>query len=286
MDAKRLSAQKHLDPETESRCRQIFCRSEQFVRHCHEYYEIFLVTGGRARHVLRGGECALAPGALVFVRPDDAHDYADCTDDFSFWNLAVSAASVESLFAYLGDGFPAAALAAAPSPPTVWLGAWETRALAERMAGLTPKCGESAPTVRLRTRMLLAELLVGHFAALPAAAPAAPLWLEDACARMRRPENFIAGFSRLVELSGKTKEHLARSMKKYYGTTPSDFVTELRLAYAANLLADSDYNAADVCYECGFQNLSWFYTAFTKKYGEPPARFAARARAMYGQNVK
>ena len=50
-------------------------------------------------------------------------------------------------------------------------------------------------------------------------------------------------------------------------STPSKYINELRLSYAANLLASSNLNATDVCYECGFQNVSWFYNEFAERFG-------------------
>ena len=100
-----------------------------------------------------------------------------------------------------------------------------------------------------------------------------PVWLEIVYEQMKRPQNFILGAEQMYKLSGKSREHLTRCMKRYYDTTPTAFVAGLRLGHAANLLAVSNLKVTDICYECGFENLSWFYKVFAAKYGVTPTEY-------------
>lgn len=52
-------------------------RQPDYPPHDHEFYEISLVTGGRARHVTMDGEEPLARGSVVIVAPGQLHSYAD-----------------------------------------------------------------------------------------------------------------------------------------------------------------------------------------------------------------
>ena len=54
---------------------------------------------------------------------------------------------------------------------------------------------------------------------------------------------------------------------------------ELRLGYAANLLLSSNLSATDICYECGFCNLSWFYNAFEEKFEMSPIEYRKNAES-------
>ena len=49
------------------------------------------------------------------------------------------------------------------------------------------------------------------------------------------------------------------------GKSLSDYIIDVRLGYAANLLIDTSTPIADICYECGFNNLSNFNRIFKKK---------------------
>ena len=77
----------------------------------------------------------------------------------------------------------------------------------------------------------------------------------------------------MIQMSGKSHEHLSRMMKKHYGKTISEYINDLRLNYWANVLTNSDTPILDICFECGFQNVGWAYTLFKKKYGMSPLRY-------------
>lgn len=99
-----------------------------------------------------------------------------------------------------------------------------------------------------------------------------PEWFCSFLVRMERPENFTADMKEIVEASGRSREHLSRSIKKYLGVSFSEYINDLRINYAANLLLNSNRNIVDIGYLCGFQNASYFYRVFSKKYGIAPPR--------------
>ena len=71
----------------------------------------------------------------------------------------------------------------------------------------------------------------------------------------------------MIALSGRSREHLSRSMKKYMNTTISEFINDLRLNYIANMLRNSNKKISDIIFDSGFNTLSLASTLFVKKYG-------------------
>lgn len=49
------------------------------------------------------------------------------------------------------------------------------------------------------------------------------------------------------------------------GKTLSDYIIDIRLGFATRLLVDSSQTIAEICYDCGFNNLSNFNRMFRKK---------------------
>ena len=47
---------------------------------------------------------------------------------------------------------------------------------------------------------------------------------------MAKPENFIAGMNQMITLSGKSREHVSRSVKKYYGITITDIIAAFKVS--------------------------------------------------------
>jgi CheY-like chemotaxis protein len=69
---------------------------------------------------------------------------------------------------------------------------------------------------------------------------------------------------------GISRVHLHRKMKELTGQTPHDFIRNIRLKQAANLLTRRNMNITEVMYACGFNNAASFSTIFKKFYGMSP----------------
>ncbi|QQS32191.1 MAG: helix-turn-helix transcriptional regulator [Acidobacteriota bacterium] len=69
-----------------------------------------------------------------------------------------------------------------------------------------------------------------------------------------------------------SKFHLLRLFKRYYGQTPSQFVTELRIAKAKELLR-SGRSVTETCFEIGFESPASFSNLFRTRVGLAPKNF-------------
>jgi len=74
----------------------------------------------------------------------------------------------------------------------------------------------------------------------------------------------------LVDLSVVS---FSRLIKLRTGKTFIDFLNELRLGYATKLLIESNKNITEICYECGFNNISNFNRIFKKSQNCTPSEF-------------
>ena len=67
--------------------------------------------------------------------------------------------------------------------------------------------------------------------------------------------------------------YLARIMKKYYGTTPIEYLNELRLVYSADLLLQTSLPIQTIAEKSGFKTVPYFSNSFKKKYDISPKNF-------------
>lgn len=84
----------------------------------------------------------------------------------------------------------------------------------------------------------------------------------------------------LAALVGMSPVAFSRFFKMRTGRTLSDYIIDIRLGYAARMLVDTTRNVSEICYECGFNNLSNFNRTFKAKRGFTPRDF----RAMFKKN--
>ncbi len=71
-----------------------------------------------------------------------------------------------------------------------------------------------------------------------------------------------------------SRKNLLRKTKTLMNTSPSDLIRNFRLEQAARLLQHHEGAIADVAYQAGFNNLSYFSKVFRETYGQPPSHFA------------
>ena len=276
IEPKQLLAAKHVDTEAECLLRHVKCETEYFRPHSHDYFEIFLTLKGSAEHVVNDSSFPVTRGYLIFVRDTDVHDYLSRSEGFEFVNLAFTRNTLTALIEYLGDGIDFNALLNCNYPPSVRLTEAETDRVYMKLTELNTVNFEDKQKLKLRMRAVIVSIFTDYFCDIRPLDSKIPLWLENAHEKMKHPKNFIVGKERFFELCGRTREHATRSLVKYYETTPSGYVNELRLCYAANLLRSSNLSVADICYESGFGNLSWFYSEFEKKFGTSPKIYRSK----------
>lgn len=268
-EAKLLTEARFVDTRVGCGYRYVYSDTEYFRPHYHEYYELFLLLDGTVTHEINGERVPLGKGDLVFVRPSDIHDYhLEEGERFSMLNITVGKSTAESLFSYLGAGFCAEALLSARLSPSVRLNESDFVHVMLQMNGIRAIGEEETERLSTALRILLFRMFTRFFGNYKEShKDEAPAWLLALCREMERGDNYIYGTERMLALTNKSREHLARSMKKYMGVTLSEFVNGLRLNFAANMLRNSNHAIAEIVFESGFGNISWASTLFERRYG-------------------
>jgi AraC-like DNA-binding protein len=76
--------------------------------------------------------------------------------------------------------------------------------------------------------------------------------------------------------SGLSKSGFARFFRRYMGRSFNDYVIGQRLAEARRLLAGTDRTVAQICFDCGFENLSNFNRLFRARTNATPSAYRRR----------
>ena len=69
---------------------------------------------------------------------------------------------------------------------------------------------------------------------------------------------------------------LYRRFKKISTMTPSDFIKDYRLNYAAQLLVNTNMSVQEIIYNVGISNKSYFYREFARKYNMTPKEYRTK----------
>lgn len=248
-----------------------FSVRETYPFHTHTFFEFFLISKGKGIHRINGSSVLLSEGSFVFVRPADRHGYDFLNQyDLELINLSFQPSVFDKICGLLG--YPQSFFTDSPLSLQTELAGPVLSDIREKMlhaGSLKPGAG------RLLYLNAVLPYFLYHFCPGPVLQEAAPLpgWLSQLIRRMEEPENFIEGLPRLIRLANLSQEYLNRSFRRYLHMSPTEFINMRRMDYAASLLLEKKLEIIDICQECGFRNLSYFYRVFQRQYGCPPGEF-------------
>ncbi|MGB5558212.1 MAG: AraC family transcriptional regulator [Paracoccaceae bacterium] len=243
--------------------------------HDHDFHEVFWLHHGRARHLINGAREVLSEGNMVFIRPTDSHGLQGMGEETHLVNIAFPAPLIDAIAARHGLG-----------GRFFWSGAAQPvqvhrdiRQLAElSRAAMRLETGVRSVLAAEAFLLPLLSELQGSAGPLPENLPD---WLARACAAAHDPAVFRDGSAGLVRVAGRAHAHVSRTMQRYFGETPSDYVNRIRMSHAAMALTGTSDPLAEIAAECGLPNLSHFHRLFRAQHGLPPAEY----RRKFQKNV-
>jgi len=79
------------------------------------------------------------------------------------------------------------------------------------------------------------------------------------------------GVTELAKEAGMSRSQLHRKIKSINNQTLSQFIREIRLKTAVELLKNNTLAISEIAYEVGFNDPSWFSRAFKEEFGFAPS---------------
>ncbi len=95
----------------------------------------------------------------------------------------------------------------------------------------------------------------------------------------------VADLARLEHLSESRFRELFRAA---FGASPGEYIIDLRMAHAVELLNNTDLTIAEIAESCGYADALYFCRLFSRKQGIPPARYRKRSRtaSVHSETMK
>ena len=84
----------------------------------------------------------------------------------------------------------------------------------------------------------------------------------------------------IADLAHLSERQFTRVFKKIFHQTPISFLLTLRIAYACNLLLETDYSVNQVAYSCGFNDPNYFSRLFKKKMQLSPNTYRKAVKQL------
>lgn len=243
--------------------------------HYHDFYETFLIVRGQIAHHINDETVILSSGHLVFIRPHDAHCFSQHAEqNCELLNIAFLQKTCHEVLRFLDDTLSQEDVHQSHLPPMVLVPQQSLKSLVRQLDNWGRFLYRDKKQSRLALRGILASLLSEYFLTQPVMVQEEiPKWLQTVCTQMQDRAHTIEGRDALLRLAHRSPEYVGRSFKQYLGITPSQFINDLRLDYATDLLLHTDQSPTDICFEVGFGNLSHFYHLFKNRWHCSPNQY-------------
>ncbi len=248
--------------------------------HRHDYAEMLLVEAGSGVHQVNGERQSVTRGDLVMIRPFiDSHCISPSDADLSILHICIRASSLRFLETRYFN-----------SRSSFWGGAGKTPTIIplslhqQSWIQAASKKLALAPQNRLEIeRFLLNLVAILSDVKNSEDSPQLNDWLKRACRMIQDPRYFAMGSRGMIVLSNRSREHVARELKKRLGKTPTQIVNEARMSYAASQLCTTSLPIIDIALECGFESLSHFYKIFKNEYDLTPRQYRTMVQLQLTQ---
>jgi AraC-like DNA-binding protein len=248
--------------------------------HSHDFSELFIIVGGQGVHVAEGREYPVSAGDVFFLQPGQAHYLKDTTASrgycvmFDSTRLPLPSSELRKL-----PGYQAVFVL---EPRHRRRHEFNSRlrlrrkqlADVERLVKAMHREGaQKAPgysAVLLGQLLELIVLLARRYAAIEAKEGQSLLLLggilgelESECARPWRLEE-------IVRRSGMSGSYLSRVFRKATGYTPIDYLIQMRVQKAMELLRTTTWSVTEIAERVGFTSANYFARRFRTATGVSP----------------
>lgn len=112
------------------------------------------------------------------------------------------------------------------------------------------------------------------------ATPSYPKWLLDIIQRLSSPEYFTKSVENIVSETYYSHATVSNIFREYLGVTLSEYLINLRLEHAAELLTNTSKSTLEICSAVGYDSLSYFIKQFKKKFGVTPHKYRLNTKKI------
>ena len=241
--------------------------------HYHNYYEIFLITRGRAMHRLNGGEIALRRNTLHLIRPTDVHQFiATRGECCTHMNLLVLPERLASLCGALN--IPLEAICSGTPLSTVLSDA-ETAFFLDRAEQIN-LCGKHVDDASRLILEMLAHALGLLYRHRPHPSGAED-WFTELLQILRSPESLTLRASDVYALCPCSAPVLIRSFREAKGCTVVEYLTRVKMDYAQSFLRSTNFPVHEIATRLGYNSVSHFCHIFKEHAGKTPQEYRVSA---------
>jgi AraC-like DNA-binding protein len=262
--------------------------SFEFKWHFHPEYELTLITRGSGKRLVGDSYENYETGDLVLLGPDLPHTWVSTPSkkakEVSAVVIQFSSAFIQA-FLKLPE-FKEIALLLSSAPYGL---AFSSQGLAEPIAELPNKVGvEKVGALMLILQQLTTQkpkkLASGYFR--PVRGTENEKRINIICQYVQKHASEKFSLEKIATLVHLSRSAFCKFFKRATGQTFTDYVNDIRIGNACELLIESEKHINEIAYQSGFDSLTYFNRIFIKKKGVTPRKFRQQLNARGDSNTQ
>lgn len=251
-------------------------------RHSHDFIEIVYVLRGSGTHEIDDVTYTILPGCFYVVDSGEIHNL-NFDETSEYFNLFVKEDFLQTTILHLEeqsiDGLTLLRSRKKNDPSVRFLGE-KNELIHSLFRSFYSELRQTECPPKALLRNYLSLILLEYESALAqrqqAREPDLVLPRVADYINLHYKENLR--IEEIAEAYNYNPVYFGRLFQKYYGQSLKNYVIDLRLTCAAELLETTDYTVEEVALQSGFGNKLQFYKKFKERFGDTPKEYKNRLR--------
>ena len=240
--------------------------------HSHNFYEFILVQQGNILQNLNNKLTCLRPYSLFLVYPEDAHSLTfDKDKPSSHINLAIRPEFFNKSIDFLSLDLYHKISNRHNQLVQLSKSEFEQVSFWVKQINMTDN-GDKQKKLSLLVSFyfFVLSLFSYHLDSRPSTVPA---WFNEVINKIQSPDFIDKSAKDIYKISPYSQAMLIKFFKTHLNCTPTEYLTNIKINYACNLLKNTDYSVLYIANEIGFSSLSHFNHLFKKIKGVTPGEY-------------
>lgn len=249
--------------------------------HDHFHSELVIILSGTGEHLLNGETKSVTAGDVLLIHPGVIHAY-DKTSDLALVNIIYDA---KQLYLPVLDGYslPLFKLFFPENPgdvscsalPLLHLEKDELNKAANIINEMNRELKENRSGNNLLSLALLMQIIVILCRAGEHSVKKSdpPFRIGKSISYLKTHYHTAVSIKELAKQANMSMRNFFLIFKKTTGCTPIQYLINLRITHASELLLHTNLNITEIAQECGFSDSNYFCRKFREITGTPPQKF-------------
>lgn len=226
--------------------------------HGHDFYEFEYIVEGEGQCIINGKTYYFSAGDLLFATPMDFHSYQS-SDSVKTVTVHFYLDSLNKELALI-SGMQSCVVECTEEMKQLFMMLLKLRNSESYQFLLCRNLIEAITIMFMQSNKCEEKVVM-------------PKEIMYAIGYIRKKFNEHIDLKNISEKCNYSQTYFSRQFKKYMGMGFVEYLTDVRVSHAKNLLMSSDIPITQIAYECGFRSVRGMNRAFLRKYGCSPSEY-------------